>query len=184
MAVAFNAEQRVVTGEPRVVADSVGIFRDIAFFAASRNALVYRGGAPEFQLALLDRRGTPKGLIGEPGELGGAALSPTGTRVALWRQSRLSRSTHELWMVDVVRNVSTPFKTDPEADMPAWSVDGTDLFFALGTRGGSINRKSVDGNRPSETLLPMGGRDGAIYGGGTVMSSTPDGRFLLFAERE
>ena len=181
MAVGFNAEQRVVTGEPRVVADGVGIFRDTAFFAASRNALVYRGGAPEFQLALLDRRGTTKGLIGEPGALGGAALSPAGTRVALWRQSRLSRSTHELWMVDVVRNVSTPFKTDPEADMPAWSVDGTDVFFALGTRGASINRKSVDGNRPSETLLPVGGRDGAIYAGGTVMSSTPDGRFLLFA---
>jgi hypothetical protein len=80
MTVGLNAEQRVVTGEPRVVADGVGIFRDTAFFAASRNALVYRGGTPEFQLALLDRRGTTKGLIGEPGALGGATLSPAGTR--------------------------------------------------------------------------------------------------------
>ena len=65
--------------------------------------------------------------------------------------------------------------------MPAWSADGKDLYFVLGTRGASLNRKAVDGNRPAETLRRSGTSDGPLLAGGTPMDSTPDGRFLVFS---
>ena len=181
MALPFDAERRVAIGEPSTVATGVGSFRDGAFFFAAGNALVYREAVPQFQLTWLDRRGAAKGLVGEPAELGGATLSPDATRVALWRPSQLGRSSHELWLVDVVRNTSTRFATDPEGDMPAWSADGRDLYFVLGTRGASLNRKAVDGNRPAETLRRSGTSDGPLLAGGAPMDSTPDGRFLVFS---
>jgi serine/threonine-protein kinase len=180
-AVPFDAERRIVIGEPSTVATGVGSFRDGAFFFASGNALVYREAVSQFQLTWLDRQGVAKGLVGESAELGGATLSPDATRVALWRPSQLGRSSHELWLVDVGRNTSTRFATDPEGDMPAWSADGRDLYFLLGTRGASLNRKTVDGNRPAETLRRSGTSDGPQVAGGTPVDSTPDGRFLVFS---
>jgi Tol biopolymer transport system component len=162
------------------VATGVGSFRDGAFFFASGNVLVYREAVPQFQLTWLDRRGATKGLVGEPAELGDPTLSPDATRVAIWRLS-LGRSSRELWLVDVARNTSTRFSTEPEGYMPAWSVDGRDLYFLLGTRGASLNRKAVDGNRPAETLRRQGTSDGPLLAGGNGMDSTPDGRFLVFA---
>ena len=142
---------------------------------------MYRVGAPEFQLTWLDRAGAVKGLVGEPADLGGATLSPDATRVAMWRRSRQGLSSRELWLVDVLRNTSTPFATDPEADTPAWSADGRELYFALGTRGASLNRKAIDGNHPAETFLRQGATDGPLSAGGADMDSTADGRFLVFA---
>ena len=180
LALPFDAERRVTAGEPTLLASGVGSFRDGAFFSVSSNALVYREGAPEFQLTWLDRRGAVQGLVGEPADLGGATLSPDATRVATWRKNRMGLSSRELWLVDVLRNTSTPFPTEPEADVPAWSADGKDLYFVLGTRGASVNRRPADGNHPAETLLRKDGADGPILVG-AVLDATPDGRFLVFA---
>jgi Tol biopolymer transport system component len=179
MALPFDAERRVAAGAPATVATGVGSFRDGALFSASGNELVYREAVPQFQLTWLDRRGVTKGLVGEPAELGGSTLSPDATRVAMWRPSRLGRSSHELWLVDVVRNTSARFATDPEGDMPVWSADGRELYFVLGTRGASLNRKAVDGNRPAETLRREGASDGPLLAGSAPMALTADGRFIV-----
>jgi dipeptidyl aminopeptidase/acylaminoacyl peptidase len=181
MALPFDAERRVATGEPVTVATGVGSFRDGAFYSASGNTLVYREAAPQFQLTWLDRFGATKSVLGEPGEFGGATLSPDESRVAMWRPSRLGGSSHELWLVDVGRNTPTSFATDPEGDMPAWSTDGRELYFVLGTMGASLNRKAVDGNRSSEMLRRPGTSDGPLLVGGGPMTPTPDGRFLVFS---
>jgi Tol biopolymer transport system component len=181
MALPFDADSRVAAGEATLLANGIGFFRDGASFTASTSTLVYRGGTQEYQLTWLDRDGAVTGLVGEPAELGGAALSPDATRVIMWRQSRLGRSSREVWLVDVLRHTSTPFATDPEVDIPAWSADGRDVYFALGVRGASINRKPADGSRPMETLLRKGGSEGPIYLAGAGLSATPDGRFLVFA---
>jgi len=181
MALPFDADRLVAIGEPSTVATGVGSFRDGAFFFAAGNALVYREAVPQFQLTWFDRRGAAQGVVGEPAEFGGATLSPDATRVAIWRPSQLGRSSRELWLVDVVRNTSTRFATDPEGDMPAWSADGRELYFVLGTRGASLNRKAVDGNRPAETLRRSGTGDGPLLVGGAGMAATPNGRFVVFA---
>ncbi len=51
---------------------------------------------------------------------------------------------------------------------------------SLGTRGASLNRKAVDGNRPAEMLRRQGTSDGPLLAGGLTMDSTPDGQFLVF----
>ena len=128
-------------------------------FSASTNTLVYRRGQPEYRIDLA-RSATAK--VARAGRVGWRGPAPDATRVATWRLSRPSRSSHELWLVNLVRNSSTPFATNPEADMPAWSSDGKDLYFALGTRGASLNRKPADGGGPAETLLRSDGRDGVV----------------------
>jgi tRNA A-37 threonylcarbamoyl transferase component Bud32 len=178
MAVRYRAGSKVA-GEPTTLANGVRSFRDGGLFSIAGDTLAYRGGAREYQLTWLDRRGGVQGVLGEPGELGGAALSPDETRVAMWRTNRLGRSSRELWLVDVLRNAVTPFATAPEAEAPAWSANGKDLFFALGTRAGSINRKAVDGNSAAETLLRKGGGDGVAYMGGSEIDATADGRFVV-----
>ena len=153
MAMPFDAERRVPTGQPTRLASGVGTFRDGAFFSASSNILVYRESASEFQLTWLGRDGLVKGLVGEPAELGGASLSPDETQVVTWRRNRLGRSSRELWLIDVARNTSIPFATEPEADAPAWSADGREVYFALGTMDASLARRPADGSRPGETFL-------------------------------
>jgi dipeptidyl aminopeptidase/acylaminoacyl peptidase len=182
MAMPFDAERRVPTGQPTKLASGVGTFRDSAFFSASRSILVYRESAPEFQMTWLDRDGSVKGLVGEAAELGGASLSPDEAQVVTWRRNRLGRSSRELWLIDVARNTSIPFATEPEADVPAWSVDGRVVYFALGTMDASLARRPADGSRPSETFL-QGGTGSPRYTGGFAVAPTPDGRFLVLTVR-
>jgi Tol biopolymer transport system component len=182
MALPFDAEQRVPTGQPTRLASGVGTFRDSAFFSASSNILVYRESAAEFQLTWLGRDGSVKGLVGEPAELGGASLSPDETQVVTWRRNRLGRSSRELWLSDLARNTSIPFATEPEADVPEWSVDGREVYFALGTMDASLARRPADGSRPGETFL-QGGTGSPRYTGGFAVAPTPDGRFLVLTVR-
>ena len=160
----FDAERRVPTGQPTRVASGVGTFRDGAFFSASRNILVYRESTSEFQLTWLGRDGSVKGLVGEPAELGGASVSPDETELATWRRNRLGRSSRELWLIDVARNTSVPFATEPEADAPAWSVDGREVDFALGSVDASLARRPADGSRPGEIFLRAGSGNLRVLG--------------------
>ena len=181
MMLPLDAEQRLAAAEPTTIASDVGAFRDGAFFSATSSALVYRGNTSAFQLTWLDRHGVAKGLVGEPAGLGGAALSPDETQVIMWRDGRLTRSSRELWLVDVRRNTSAPFATGLEADFPGWSADGRDVFFMKGSPLPSLNRKRADGSGASDILLQSDQDSTPRYvGAGSGVTPTPDGRFVIF----
>jgi hypothetical protein len=109
MAAPFDGRRLAFTGEPQVVANGLGAFRDTAFFTASPTTVVYRGVASDTQLTWLDRAGKVLGRVGDPGPFTRLALSPDGTRAIVVHENRLNRYDQDLWIHDLVRNTATRF---------------------------------------------------------------------------
>jgi Tol biopolymer transport system component len=154
LALPFDAQRLAIAGEPRTVAKPVGAFLDTAFFTTSPTTVVYRGDTSDFQLTWLDRQGKVLGRTGDPGPFSRLAVSPDGSRVVVVRVNRLNRADQDLWMIDVVRNTATRFTSDLFFESaPAWSADGTEVWYSMGTGDGDIYRKLANGTRSSEAVV-------------------------------
>ena len=156
-AIAFDPDRRSIAGEPTALAAPVGAFIDTAFFTASTNAVVYRSARSDFQLTWVDRRGTVLGRVAEAGPFSGFALSPDGLRAVAVRANQLNRADQDLWMVDLVRNTTTRFTTDPSIESaPTWSPDGKEVWYMIGTGRGEILRKPTNGVTGAEIVFSAG----------------------------
>src|SRR5688572_28634246 len=179
--VGFNSDRLTIEGEPVQVAASVYIFRDGAAFDANGRVLVYRGGAPDYQLVWRNRSGDELATIGEPGSFVGVALSPDATRIALTRENKLNRSDQDLWIVDAARNTTARFTSDPLPESaPAWSADGTSVVFAAGHDDADVIAKPVDGTAQEILLDGATLRPAAVNPLLGTFSASRDGRWLIF----
>ena len=181
MAAPFNLERGVVNGEPYEIAKGIGTFRDGASFRMSADTLAYRTNAQESQLTWVDRSGRRQAALGEPGQYTGLALSPDGTRVAVVRENRLNRADADIWIVDVQRNTTTRFTTDPLLEsVPEWSADGASVIYVTGHDSGSIWRQPISGAPRSALVAQLPDLPFRINSILTSLHATPDGRFMLF----
>jgi serine/threonine protein kinase len=179
--VPFDSNRLSVSGTPVQLASPIGSFRDAAFFRATSDVLVYRGGNPEFQLAWRDRQGRPLGSVGEPGAYAGVALSPDATRAIVVRENPLTRADQDLWLLDLERATSVRFSADPFLEsVPGWSADGEMLFFAVGNDGADLWSKPVNGGADQRLLEQATNPDLRINPVLTTVSATSDGRSLVF----
>ena len=181
-AVGFDPDRQMIAGEPVKLATPVGAFLDTAFFAASTNAVVYRSARSDFQLTWLDRRGTVLGRVAEPGPFSGFALSPDGQRAVAVRENQLNRADQDLWMVDLVRNTTTRFTTDPSIESaPAWSPDGKEIWYMVGTGQGEILRKATSGATAASTIFSSISSPDINPATTTLsVSASPGGNILFF----
>jgi Tol biopolymer transport system component len=182
--VPFDVDRAVVIGDPVQRAGRVGSFRDGAFFGASRTLLATRGQLPDTQLVWHDRQGKRLGTVGEPGPYVGVSLSPDATRAVVLREIRLNRADQDLWVIDLARGATTRLTAEPLLEsMPAWTVDGAALVFAVGHGDSDVIAQRLDGS-PARTIVS--GADFAprrINPFLTTLSTTPDGRsFVVTAE--
>jgi Tol biopolymer transport system component len=140
-----------------------------SFSASNNDVLVFaRGTSPERQLTWFDRQGKVLGTLGEPGNYGGLALSPDGTRVAL---SKRSGKTSNIWLVDLSQGTSTRFTFGSGIDSnPVWSSDGSRIIFSSGS---GLYQKLASGVKDAELLLSSTEAPGA-------QSWSRDGRLLLY----
>src|SRR5688572_5462725 len=179
--VGFNSDRMSIEGEPVQVAESVYTFRDGASFDANGRVLVYRGGAPDYQLVWRNRSGDELATIGEPGSFVGMALSPDATRIALTRENKLNRSDQDLWIVDAGRNTTARFTSDPLPESaPAWSADGKSVVFAAGHDDANVIAKPVDGTAQAILLDGATIRPVAVNPLLGTFSASRDGRWLIF----
>jgi dipeptidyl aminopeptidase/acylaminoacyl peptidase len=179
MALPIDMTSLQARGEAATVTQSVGSFLDTAFFTASRDVLMYRGPAPDYQLTWIDRRGTVISKVSDPAAYADLDLAPDGNRIVVGRENRLNRAERDLWIVDAARNVTTRFTSDTEIEgTPSWSPDGAHVWFADGASGGGIRRKAVTGARASEVVLSTASFP--INPALTALRPTADGRFLIF----
>jgi hypothetical protein len=180
-AVPFDADRRSLAGEPVQVTESVGTFRDGAFFDTNGSTLVFRGGLPDSQLGWRGRDGGDLGRVGEPGQYAGVALSPDGTLAAVVRENKLSRSDQDIWLVDLRRNTTTRFTSDlmPES-IPAWSADGRSLIFAAGYDNADVRAKPIGGGADLTLLRGADLTGMSVNPLLTRISASVDGRWLLF----
>jgi len=181
-AVGFDPDRQAIAGEPVMLATSVGAFLDTAFFTASTNAVVYRSARSDFQLTWLDRRGTVLGRVAEPGPFSGFALSPDGLRAVAVRENQLNRADQDLWMVDLVRNTTNRFTTDPSIESaPAWSPDGKEIWYTVGTGQGEILRKATSGATPAAMVFSSVSSPDINPSTTTLsVSASPVGKILWF----
>lgn len=75
-------------------------------------------------------------------------ISPDGRKIAA-----LSRSNHEIWILDINEGTRVRFTFGATADGMAWSSDGKYLYFASLAKSSRILRKSVDGSGQETTIL-------------------------------
>ena len=180
-AVPFDHERLAITGEASEVTPSVGTFRDGAFFDTNGSMLVYRGGLPDYRLAWRNRRGDDLGQAGDAGQYKGVALSPDGTRGAVARENSQNRADQDLWIVDLQRNATTRFTSDPiPKSIPAWLPDGRALLYAVGHDDADIRLKSIDGGAERTVLHGPDLKAGAVNPLLTTISVSADGEWLTF----
>jgi Tol biopolymer transport system component len=164
------------TGRGELSGDPVAISEDVGLFTVSETGtLVSRQTSAEHtQLTWFDRGGKALGTLGPVGDYSGIQLSPDNKRVAAVYHRALS-GYFAIWLIDVARNLATPFSLERERSMaPAWSPDSTRLYFASTSRNEQLFVKAP-GDANAESVLSSPGK--VIE----PLDVSPDGRFLLGA---
>ncbi len=174
-----------LTGEPALVADGLPVnpVPGSAPFTAAGSTILYRsgGGAPGTRLVWFDRAGRRLAEVGPEAADISVSLSPDGTRAAVARVNDPSQPlggepTVNVWVVDLVRGISTRVTLDPVNgdENPTWSPDGRRLAFATHVKGARADifvKDAGGGGAPEPMLL---GRQNAH-----PIDWSADGQFLL-----
>jgi eukaryotic-like serine/threonine-protein kinase len=172
MAQAFDLRKLEMDGDAVLIVDRT------SSGAASLNGTLVYAAAANSELGsrptVFDRQGNIVATAGEPGTYETMAFSPDGTRVAATRRQQPGAN---LWMIDLVRGVSTRFTFDSRDDLlPTWSPDGSRIAFTS-TRDGreEIFEKLSNGGSDDQLLFKSDQNE-------VPLSWSGDGRFLLIGE--
>ncbi len=178
MARPFNAKALSFTGPAVPAAQNVGFYIGSAygFFSVSpAGVLAYQavpGGAAN-QMAWYGRTGQKLGTLGQPSFYTNPALSPDGSRLAVGVGPHGSR---DIWIYDLKRGTASRLTFNPADDTgPAWSVDGSRIFFSS-DRAGRVNiyQQSANGLGSTETVFQS--KDQNKY----VDDVSADGRYVIY----
>jgi Tol biopolymer transport system component len=179
----FDARALRLDGDPVPVVDNVALYRKgIALVSASdTGVLAYLAGAgtpmglASSTLTWLDRTGHAAGTVGDREAYGELALSPDGSRVAVFRGDG-----ENLWFIDVARGARARLTTDPgNQSYPVWSPDGTHIVFGFSPDGMTafdLYRKSAGVSGQAAVLL----KNEAMK---VPLDWSRDGRYLLYGQQ-
>jgi WD40 repeat protein len=173
----FDPKAIKTKGEPIPLAEHIGTDSvGLATFSVSRDGtLVYRTGEAGARLLWMDRSGKELDTIGERGEYGNPALSPTGDRLAFDLSDPRSGKT-DIWVRDLARGVSSrlTFGSSNSA-VPLWSPDGGKIAFHSDRNGVfDLFEKPASGQGEEKILL----KDDASK---FATDWSRDGRYIAYA---
>jgi hypothetical protein len=170
VAQSFDAITATLTGEPVVIAESVGVYLTRGFFAASLNGLIaYRASDGEsLQTEIVDRSGAGTRVSVPEGQIVDLSVSPDGRRIAA---SVRTRDATSIWALDPVRGAHTRITfDDAPASRAVWSPDGNRIAYSVAARGGIWVKPSSGAGEPQQ-----------IHSGHALpWSWSQDGKLLLF----
>ncbi len=181
----FDAAHGELSGNPTVISDDVGLFS----VSATGTLISRQTSSEQTQLTWFDRAGKPLGTLGPVGDYWGIQLSPDDTRVAAVLHRALT-GYFAIWLMEVARNVATPFSLEGERSMgPVWSPDSTRLYFASTSRRDQIFSKAADDasaervlSSPGRVIEPLGvSPDGTYLLGALLESTGTPGRKLMYS---
>ena len=179
MAQPFDHKEARLTGEAIPVVENLftaeGGFA--AFTIADNGTLAYRANSESAAATLtwFDQQGNRVGTVAGPGAYENPQLSRDGRWLAVCRKAG---GQHDIWIVDLQRNVPVRLTTDPAVDdFPVWSDDGKHVIFASSRKGVfDLYRRAADGSGADEMLF-------ASAENKRPTDVSPDGRLLLFTAR-
>ncbi len=164
-----------------VVSGSVLGEVSVPFSVSENGMLAFRPGpGVDGQLVWFDRQGKELGTAHQPesGEFVNPALSPDGRRVAVNRRDPASGNV-DIWLIDVERNTTTRFTSNPSYDMdPVWSPQGDRIVFAT-DRNDRFDLWVKDVVSGNEELVFEGAVDTEWI---RPTDWSGDGRFILFED--
>jgi Tol biopolymer transport system component/predicted Ser/Thr protein kinase len=164
-----------LSGEAALVAEPVGSYRALGYFAVSgKDKLIYRSSpGPTVQMAWFDRQGKRVGSQDEPFVYeAGPSLSPDGERIA---SAAFDGSSVHIWIMEIARGTKTRVTSEQGLhSSPVWSPDAKRIAFSSTKRGHyDIYVKSADGSGSEELLFESSENK-------FPTSWSSDGNFLLF----
>lgn len=148
------------------------------FAVAEPGTLVYvKGDARGIKrrLVSVDRSGSVRPLLDEPGAFSEPRLSPDGRQFVII----IETSHQDLWLVDLARrNLARLTFALTEEFSPHWTPDGRRFIFGLGKAGGNpeISVIASDGSGSPQAILA------GVKFARFPNSVSPDGRFLAYTE--
>jgi len=174
----FDPGTLELRGDPTPIVEEVSRNTDTlytAFSLSGTRMLAYKSGADlERQMGFFDRAGRPTGQFGPLGDLGNPALSFDGTRVAVERVEP-NAITSDIWVMDLARGIGSRLTFEPGNERtPAWSADGSRVYYAVPEGSPGIYSKAASGATPGQLLVKL---DRAV----SALDSSRDGQYLVFA---
>jgi len=154
---AFDWSKGTISGEPHVVAPSIGFQPSIIwgdFSAAANGTLVYSAGTQTTLSALtwVDRAGKEVGRVGEPGTLSNPTLSPDGKRLAV-DIADLKVNNVDVWLESLQGGSNTRFTFSPSEDVDGvWSHDGKTIVYRTVAERVRLMSKAASGLEEDKTL--------------------------------
>jgi eukaryotic-like serine/threonine-protein kinase len=180
-AAAFDANALEFRGNPLTIADGIEYYnaRDIGYFSASGNVLMYRKSPIENrELAWLDLSGKELDHWAEPAPYGGGTFSPGSQMAVLYRANSSGRG-DSLWLADTRRRTISRLTADSDLEQAGVvSADGNSVVISS-TSGytGSLVQRWLTASGKEEKLadIPSGFLN--------VTSVSRDGRYFFFSNQ-
>ena len=152
----FDSKSLRTVGEPVPLAEQIGMGASgLARFSVSREGtLAYRTGESGNRLLWVDRSGKEIETLGDRGEYGNPALSPSGDRLAFDLSDPRSGKS-DIWIRDLVRGVNSRFTFGGANYIsPLWSPDGNSIVFSSDRNGNyDLFEKPASGQGEEKLLL-------------------------------
>jgi serine/threonine protein kinase len=168
----FDAADLKITGEPHLVANSIGMASNAMIASVSTNgSIIYSpSSVTTSRLTWFNRDGKPLGTVGETGAYVTLRLSPDERQVSvlLRRPGRQS----EIWILQTSRGVAT--RLADRGVMSAWSPDSRTLVYYMESPP-SLFRQEVAGSGNPERITQSPNAQ-------VPCDWSRDGRFLIWQE--
>jgi eukaryotic-like serine/threonine-protein kinase len=153
---AFDPEQALLTGEPRVILRNEVApqwrFEKVAISASATGILVFQSRlAYNSQLVSFDRSGNERGVVGEPG-FWSPQLSPDGRYVAVGHD-RNGTGQWSTTVFDRWRGISLSLPRFGTLREHAWSPDGQWIYYSAIRERNGIYRRRADGSGTEEAVI-------------------------------
>jgi len=183
----LNLGSLTTYGEPIAVAAGVSyntLYGTSTFSLSDNGVLAYRSGissagtSPLRQLVWYSRRGDRMLAIGETGLFNQFALSPDEAMVAVDRNMQPGDTRfYDIWTIDLATGTVSRLTNGPSFRLPVWSPDSRRIAAIAGV-----------GDKMSLVEIPLASNAPRTLMTGQNLrlldSWTPDGRFLLFSNRQ
>jgi len=178
----FDPRTLETRGEPRVLAEHVGLYTAYLgfgnFSVSSAGALVLDASRLLTRLEWLDRSGRPVGTFGEPDLYFDPRISPDGTQIAFDLYDSGTQTT-QIWVRDISRGVQARLTSPPGGNAGAvWSPDSARIAFQSNRKHqADVFVKSSSGTGTEEAVTDEDGQK-------IPTDWSSDGNFIAIFDRE